>query len=289
MSARPILLLLVAAVVGLGLMSSGCEDDVVVSAGLPSDAEFLGATSGTLAMFPGAINPNLGLLRFSSQYELLADVQRRLRASIPSAVANAVVADETASATYDSVAGEWIITGSATSGDSLTFAYDARVAYFDTTGARQSTVIAGLTERGEFRESVDLSFRTGDFDSLASYEVQLDVELFADILVPASATEDTFRVDVEGLVRVRSKAPGDSTAIEDAGIEGRIVGLVGPRRNSNNCLRNSNAMTVLWNGLEASFQINSNGTTSIAWFDPDDTIQGVDRILFTQRGDMSCR
>lgn len=292
MTARPNAFPLFALVCAAVLAVTGCEDDVAVQSNLPSDGEFLGASNGTLVLFPAGVNANLALLRSSANYALMADPQRRLRSMVPTSVARDVVADEVADARYDSTAGAWSVTGSATSGDSLDFTYEASIVWYDTLGARQSEIVPGLTERGTFRESVDLTFRTGDFDSLTSYETRLHCDLVVDVRVPlsAAATRDTFFVDVTGDVLVRSKDAGADSPIEVVDFQGRLFGGTGPNTNNSNCYRASEAMTARWNELEAIFQINSSGSVSISWYDPDDTIQGVKRILFAQPPlPMECR
>lgn len=291
MPARPHSFALIAALIAAAVATTGCEDDVVFDDGIPADEVFLAATRGAIAAHPPAVNANLQLLRASTQLELVAGVERRLRTVVPAAIARDVDADETVDATYDETRGEWTITGRATSGDSLEYTFDATISYIDSTGARVPDVEFGAVAFGEYRESYALDFRTGDFATTESYEASIRTELAVDIAFPALlAQADTFFVDADTEFSLRTKAAGDTTEVLTRAIDARYLGQAGPNRNnSTGCFTASAGLTVLWREFEGRLQISNNVNARLEWQRPEDEIQDVPRILFTQSLPLDCQ
>lgn len=281
------------------LAVAGCEDDVVVDDGIPSDQEFIDATQGVLVLHQAALDVNLQRLRSNGDRSTFGSLQRRLRRLVPRAVADSVQAGETVSADYDSVAGEWVLTASATSGDSVDYRYDARLVYVDTTETRVPDFTRGLVLRGVLEEEISLRFRTGDFDSLASYEIDMTTSMRVDIEFDdvTIAEGDTFNVRLDGMVRGRQKAVGDTSVVDAFGIDATMRGPVGPRlaAGGSNCYEiieqaevDDPDMQVNWGDLVATYTFRQDGTT-IQWFDPADTIVGTQRFRFAQsRLPVSC-
>jgi len=270
------------------LLVAGCEDEVNEDRGIPSDEQFLEATDAGALIITGGMNTNLGRFRASGDFETLSNVQKRLLAFVPSSVVAELQYTETAQATYDSSAGRWEVQGSAASGDSLAFEYSATVAYFDSLGRPMPTIVDTLTERGALIESVDLFFRTGDFDSTASYEARLRMQLEADVHVggTAVAPADTFFVTGTSSVYRRALAPDDTSEVglDDVG----MAGEVGPERSRETRCFRANEFNLFWDRWRADVAITNASVIRFDWLDPDETIGDRERIRFTQQVTFRC-
>jgi hypothetical protein len=270
------------------LLVPGCEDEVTEGGGIPSDEQFLEATDAGSLIIAGGVNTNLGRFRAFGNLETLSNVEKRLRAFVPASVVEAVDYAETAEATYDSSAGRWQIQGSAASGDSLAFEYSATVAYFDSLGRPMPAIVDTLTERGALTESVDLFFRTGDFDGTASYEARLRMQLEADVHVggTAVAPADTFFVTGTSSVYRRALAPDDTSEVglDDVG----MAGEVGPERSRDTRCFRANEFNLFWGRWRADVAITNAAVVRFDWLDPDETIGDRERIRFTQQVTFRC-
>ncbi len=270
------------------LLVPGCEDEVNDDSGIPSDEQFLEATEAGSLIIAGGVNTNLGRFRAFGAFETLSNVEKRLLAFVPASVVAALDHSETAEATYDSSAGRWEIQGSAASGDSLAFEYSASVAYFDSLGRTMPTIVDTLTERGALRESVDLFFRTGDFDSTASYEARLRMQIEADVHVggTAVAPADTFFVTGTSSVYRRALAPDDTSevALADVGMAGEI----GPERGRETRCFRSNEFNLFWDRWRADVALTNAAVIRFDWLDPGETIGDRERIRFTQQVTFRC-
>jgi len=292
MSPRSITPLVLAIGLAALLAVSGCEDDVDTDDGIPTDQEFIDATQGVLVLHQAALDVNLQRLRTDADRTAFGTLQRRLRRLVPRSLADSVDASETVSAIYDSTAGAWTITSTATSGDSIDYRYDARLVYVDTTETRVPGFDRGSVLRGILEEDVSLRFRTGDFDSLASYEIDMTTSMRVDIEFDAMALSegDTFNVQLDGTIRGRRKAVGDTAAVDTFGIDATMRGPVGPRiaNGGSNCYEiieqieaDDPDMRVDWGDLVATYTFRQGGAT-IRWYDPADTIVGTQRFRFAQ-------
>ena len=278
--------LALAALLAVLLATTGCEDDITADDGTPSIGEFIEASTGARSLYANGVSTNLRRFRLADQAEVLADPRRRLRGLVPVGVANAVDRGQ-ASSSYDTTAGEWTIVGQATSGDTLSFTYEGRIAYFDTVGRAMRDVVDGVTLTGTMNESFELLFRTGDFDSLASWDVRLAMDSAVDVLLGGTTPSpaDTFFVSSEASLFRDALAPGDTSRIDFAATFG---GRIGPRlENTSQCLTPTQLFDGRWNGLEATMNVSSGGFR-ISWYDPDEAIQDFQRILFEQTLEISC-
>lgn len=277
---------LLAIVLAAVLASTGCEDEITGDDGVPSIGEFVEASRGVRWAYANGITPSLPRLRLGEQLDVLPDPRRRLRGLVPAAVANAIDPG-TATATYDSTAGAWRVSGSATSGDTLVFTYEGHVAYFDTLGRAMREVVDGETAIGELTESVDLTFRTGDFETGPSYDVRVVATTTVDVLLGGTNTAPRDTLIVRSRTRLfrNSLAPDDTLRVD---FDAEFAGRIGPRRdNSSNCISPTQTFTARWNGLEATLSVAS-GNVRVSWFDPEDSIQNFRRILFEQTLEVTC-
>lgn len=264
-----------------------CEDPVDVDEGIPTEREFLEATRGAARYLESVVNPGLPRFRPEAGLASMAAFELRLRPLVPIATIAALEVEQTTSATYDTVAGHWIVTGIATSGDSLRYQYSATVAYVDTTGSARPDFVAGLTTTGSMREEFLLRFRTGDFANEDSYEVALEGILSADVRMStrARADTDTFLVDSQASVLRRAQAAADTSRI-DVVLSAR--GRVGPGRSSGSDCLLSTEFDVRWGRWKSSMRVNSSSFLTLGWFDPEERIGIQDRVLFTQNVPIEC-
>ena len=291
MSQRPYRFALLAAA-ATALFVAGCEDEVTVDDGVPSEAEFLSVTRAATHVMAAGVNTNLGRAAVVGvDLTWLADVERRLGVLVPTSAYDASAFVEDVSALYDETTDQWVIEGTTTAGDSLDFDYSGRVAWFDGNGQPMRDLVfdpqdttGASTTTARLVESVRLRFRAGDFETRPSYDVDLVIDLDVDILLDRTTAtpRDTFLVDAVGSIVRRVQAPVDTSTVGVTGLA--LRGRLGPARSNNGCYTVPSAsitdrMHLQWDRWFGRLTSTASGI-SIAWLDPEETITGKERIRF---------